>query len=98
MFESLQFNGYGEFDGVIPALSQALGEQRLTALRARAETAMDVPATLDDTEYFWVLMSAERHLELAKNRMERTLRIILSDIAGAQGDVDAWLSRYSARQ
>nr|WP_261368202.1 DUF6880 family protein [Pseudosulfitobacter koreense] len=98
VFEALQDNGYGEFDGVIPALSEALGDQGLTALRVRAEAAMDAPITLDETEYFGVLMSVERRLEMAKDSHDRTLRMILSDVADAQGDVDAWLSQYSAQQ
>jgi len=98
VFEALQDNGYGEFDGAIPALSQALGNQGLTALRVRAETAMNAPVTMDDTEYFGVFISAERRLEMAKDSHDRTLRMILSDIADAQGDVDAWLSQYSAGQ
>jgi hypothetical protein len=98
VFDALQDNGYGEFDGAIPALSQALGDQGLTALRVLAETAMDAPVTLDETEYFGVLISAERRLEMAKDSQDSTLRMILSDIADAQGDVDAWLSQYSAQQ
>ncbi|MBU3034084.1 DUF6880 family protein [Tritonibacter mobilis] len=98
VFEALQHNGYGAFDGIIPALSQALGDQGLTALRVRAETAMDAPVTVDETEYFGIFMSAERRLEMAKDSKDRTLRMILSDIADAQGDVDAWLSQYSAQQ
>ncbi|EIE50581.1 hypothetical protein C357_13093 [Citreicella sp. 357] len=98
VFEALQDNDYGEFDGAIPALSQALGDQGLTALRVLTEKAMDAPVTLDETEYFGVFMSAERRLEMAKDSQDRTLRMILSDIADAQGDVDAWLSQYSAQQ
>ncbi len=93
VFEALQDNGYGEFDGVIPALSEALGDPGLTALKARAEEAMDAPVTPDDTEYFVVLASADRRLEMAKDSRDRTLRMILSDIADAQGDVDACSSR-----
>lgn len=98
VFEALQDNGYGEFDGVIPALSAALGDPGLTALKARAEVAMNAPVTPDDTEYFGVFMSAERRLEVAKDSRDQKLRFILSDIADAQGDVDAWLSQYSAQQ
>ena len=98
VFEALQDNGYGEFDGVIPVLSEALGEPGLTALKARAEAAIDAPVDPDDTEYFGVLVSGERRLEMAKESQDRTLRMILSDIADAQGDVDAWLSQYSAQQ
>ncbi|SNT38969.1 DUF6880 family protein [Antarctobacter heliothermus] len=70
----------------------------LTALKARAVAAMDAPDTPDETEYFGVLISAERRLEMVKDSRDRTLRMILSDIADAQGDVDAWLSQYSAQQ
>jgi hypothetical protein len=98
VFEALQDNGYGEFDGVIPAMSEALGDPGLAALKARAEAAMDAPVTPDDTEYFGVYTSAERRLEMAKDSRDRTLRMILSDVADARGDVDAWLSQYSAQQ
>ena len=98
VFDALLDNGYGEFDGAIAALSEALGVAGLTVLKARTEAAMDAPVTLDDTEYFGVHMNAERRLEMAKDCRDRTVRIILSDIADAQGDVDAWLSQYSAEQ
>src|SRR6056297_1354324 len=98
VFEALQDNGYGEFDGLIPALSEALGDPGLTALKARAKAAMNAPVTPDDNEYFGVLVSAERRLEMAKDSRDLTLRMILSDIADAQGDVDAWLSQYTAQQ
>ena len=59
---------------------------------------MDAPVTLDDAEYVGIFMSGERRLEMAEDSRDRTLRRILSDIADAQGDVDAWLSQYSAQQ
>lgn len=98
VFEALQDNGYGEFDGVIPALSEALGDHGLTALKARSEAAMEAPVPLDDTEYFGDYVSAERRPEMAKDSRNQTIRMILSDIADAQGDVDAWLSQYTAEQ
>ena len=98
VFEALQDNGYGEFDGVIAALSDALGEPGLIALKARAEAAMEAPVRPDDTEVFGLYASTERRLEIAKDRRDRTLRMILSDVADARGDVDAWLTQYSAEQ
>lgn len=98
VFDALQDNGYGEFDGVIPALSEALSDAGLNTLRARAKAAMDAPVTWEDTEYFGVSVSPERRLKMAKDSRDRTLRMILSDIADAEGDVDAWLSQYSAQQ
>ena len=98
VFDALQDNGYGEFDGLIFALSEALGDTGLTALKSLAEAAKAAPVSLGDTEYFGVLVSSERRLEMAKENRDRTLRIILSEVADAQGDVDAWLSQYSAQQ
>ena len=98
VFEALQDNGYGEIDGVISALSDALGTEGLMALRARTDAAMDEPVTIDETESFGFYASAERRLEMARDSRDRTLRMILSDVADALGDVDAWLSQYSAEQ
>ena len=98
VFDALQDNGYGEFDGLIFALSEALGDTGLTALKSLAEAAKAAPVSLGDTEYFGVLVSSERRLEMAKENRDRTLRIILSEVADAQGDVDAWLSQYNAQQ
>ncbi|MBO9448893.1 hypothetical protein J7426_01390 [Tropicibacter sp. R16_0] len=98
VFDALRDNGYGEFDGVIPALSEALGDAGLNALKARAQTTMDTPVTRDNTENVGFFVSPERRLEMAKDRRDRTLRMILSDIADVRGDVDAWLAQYSAQQ
>jgi len=98
VFEALQDNGYGEFDGVIPALADALGEAGLAALKSRAEAAMEGPVTMDHSQHFGLHASAEHRLEMAKDCRERTQRMILKDIADAQGDVDAWLSQYTTEQ
>ena len=98
VFDALQDNGFGEFDGVIPALAEALKGSGLAALKARAEAAIEAPVTWDETAFFGALVSAERRLEMAKNHRDRTLRTILSDIADVEGDVDSWLSQYSAEQ
>lgn len=97
-FEALQDNDYGEFDGVIPALAEALGEAGLAALKSRADAAMLEPVVEDRSEHLGLYTSAERRPEMAKDSRDRTIRMILKDIADAQGDVDAWLSQYSAEQ
>ena len=98
VFDALQDNGCGAFDGAIPALSQALGDAGLNTLKARAKAAMNEPVTLDDTEDVGIFVTAERRFEMAKDGRDRMLRMILSDIADVQGDVDAWLSQYSVLQ
>src|SRR6056297_419756 len=98
VFDALQDNGYGEFDGVIPALADALGEAGLSALKSRAEAAMLEPVVEDHAEHYGLYVSAERRLEMAKDSRDRTIRMVLKDIADAQGDVDAWLAQYTAEQ
>ena len=98
VFDALQDNGYGEFDDVIPALADALGEAGLSALKSRAEAAMLEPVVEGNAEHYGLYVSAERRIEMAKDSRDRTIRMILKDIADAQGDVDAWLSQYTAEQ
>ena len=98
VFDAFQDNGYSEFDRAIPALSKALGHAGLNTLKTRAKAAMDEPVTLDDTEYVGVFVNAKRRFEMARDSRDRTLRMILSDIADVEGDVDAWLSQYNALQ
>lgn len=98
VFEALQDNGYGEFDGIIPALAEALGEAGLSALKFRADAALLEPVVEDRSEHFGLYISAERRREMAKDSRHRTIRMILKDVADVQGDVDAWLSQYTAEQ
>lgn len=51
MFEALQDNGYGEFDGAILAFSSAQRETGLAALKTRAEVAMTAAVAVDETEF-----------------------------------------------
>ncbi len=98
VFEALQHNGYGEFDGAIPALAEALGDAGLSALKSRAESAMSEPVADDPYEHLGLYTSLEHRLEMAKDSRDRLHRMILKDIADAQGDVDGWLSQYTAEQ
>ena len=98
VFEALQDNDFGAFDGVIPALSDALGDRGLAALKAHANAAKQTPVSIEDKTPLGRSMFAEQRLERAKDRQSRMLRMILSDIADAQGDVDSWLAQYSAQE
>ncbi len=90
--------GYGEFDGIIPALAEALGPEGLEHLKQITKTwaeAPPSPTTIAAFHGFGRAFSAE---EAAKRAKQSTCNIILSDIADAQGDVDAYMARYSAEQ
>jgi hypothetical protein len=47
VFTAIAKNGYGEFDGLIPAIFPSLGKRGITALKARLTAAMPKRVTTD---------------------------------------------------
>ena len=98
VFDALQDNGYGAFDDAIAALSAALGPQGLAHLKALAVTAQSAPLSQELLDrYDYVGGRKDRHA-LALESRNRTADHILQDVADLQGDVDAYMARYSAEQ
>lgn len=98
VFDALTEDGYGVFDNVIHALAPALGSTGLTVLKTRAEAARDAPLTAADlAQYDYISNRAERESR-ARQWRNRTLEIILQDVADQQGDVDTWLAQYTPEQ
>ena len=90
--------GYGEFDGIIPATAEALGEEGLEHLKRITETWAEAPPSeqeLAQYQSYGLMSSAE---DSVRRNKQGTRSIILADIADAQGDVDAYMARYSAEQ
>ena len=90
--------GYGEFDGIIPATAEALGQEGLEHLKRITQAWADAPPTEHEIEQyqgFGLMTSAEDSLRRNK---QVTRSIILADVADAQGDVDAYMARYSEEQ
>lgn len=98
LFEALQDNGYGEFDDAVPALAETLGPKGLDRLKELAEAARMSPLTEADLALYDFVADPGRQEELARDRRDLTTKMILQDVADQQGDVDAWLSRYTAEQ
>lgn len=98
VFDALQGNGYGEYDGAVTALGDALGEAGLDRLKQRAEAALSEELSDADLARYDFVDDPERQASLARDSRDRTAKMILQDVADLQGDVDAWLSRYSAEQ
>lgn len=98
VFEALQDNGYGEFDGAIPALAEALGPSGLERLKTLAKTAEAAPLTDADLARYDFVGDAARRSSLALEGRNRTASMILQDVADLQGDVDAYMARYSPEQ
>ncbi|EPX76150.1 DUF6880 family protein [Salipiger mucosus] len=98
IFDALRDNGYGEFDQVVPALADPLGQTGLKRLKDLAEEMRAAPLTDADLAIYDFVGDPDRQQALARDRRNLTAEMILQDVADLQGDVDAWLERYSAEQ
>jgi hypothetical protein len=90
--------GYGEFDGIIAETAEALGTEGLEHLKQITKIWADMPPTPEELtayERFGLSLSPADSVQRAK---QSTCSIILADVADAQGDVDAYMARYSAEQ
>lgn len=90
-------DGYGTFDSIIPALAEALGPAGLAHLKAITEAWEQSPPTaaeLKDRGYYGRGSLEER----VRRQRALTASVILADVADAQGDVDAYMARYTAEQ
>jgi tetratricopeptide (TPR) repeat protein len=98
VLEAVAEAGYGEFDGIIPATAEALGPEGLEHLKSITQTWAEAPPTeheLEQYQGYGLMSSAE---DSVRRNKQVTRSIILADVADAQGDVDAYMARYSAEQ
>ncbi|WP_120632623.1 DUF6880 family protein [Ruegeria sp. EL01] len=98
VFEGLQDNGYGQFDGAIPALADALGTEGAERLKQLAWAVQDAPLSAGDAARYDFIDDPDRQHEMAREDRDRTAGMVLQDVADLQGDVDAYMARYSAEQ
>ncbi len=98
VFEAVSVDGYGAFDHAVHALAEALRDTGLARLKALAEAAREAPLTdADRVLYDFITDPAQREAR-ARAARDRTVEMILQDVADLQGDVDAWLARYTPEQ
>lgn len=91
--------GYGEFDGIIPATAPILGDVGLEHLKKITQAWAETPPQEHELERYrsWGIGSTTPEEIVERNR-KSTSSVILADIADAQGDVDAYMARYSDEQ
>lgn len=90
--------GYGEFDGIIPATAEALGQEGLEHLKLITDAwAAAPPRELELAGYRRIGLSSSP-ADSVRRHKQSTRSVILADVADAQGDVDAYMARYSAEQ
>ncbi len=91
--------GYGEFDGIIPATAPILGDDGLEQLKTITKAWAETPPQEHELERYraWGIGTSSPEDIVERNR-ESTSSVILADIADAQGDVDAYMARYTDEQ
>ena len=90
--------GYGEFDGIIPATEEALGPEGLEHLKQITRTWADTPPTPEELAAYERFGLSSSPADSVRRAKDSTSSIILADVADAQGDVDAYMARYTAEQ
>jgi hypothetical protein len=98
LFEAVSVDGYGAFDHAVHALGQALGDVGLKRLKTLAEDARKAPLTEADLILYAFITDPSQREDRARVARDRTVEMILQDVADLQGDVDAWLARYTPEQ
>lgn len=90
--------GYGEFDGIIPATADALGEEGLEHLKWITNAWAEAPPSEEELEKLRGYGLSSSTDDSVRRNKQLTRSIILADVADAQGDVDAYMDRYSPEQ
>lgn len=98
ILEAVAEAGYGEFDRIIPAMATALGDEGLAHLKQITEAWAAAAPTPQEIAQFRQFGLSTPPVDRARRHRQGTASIILADIADLQGDVDAYMARYSAEQ
>ncbi len=99
VYQGVCTNDYGQFDGLIALMADALGGEGLGMLKARFEELAAKPPTKvpdEDRRVIGYGMGGPLYADDHEARHHaRTVQSALSEIADALGDVDGYIARYS---
>jgi hypothetical protein len=99
--EALRDNGYGQYDGLIPILTPALGAEGLELLKERIETMAAMPVPVPPKDEWEAVGYGSGGTTYAHQMEERSRQsmvgMALKDIADAMGDVDAFIAQYDPK-
>lgn len=98
IFDAVVADGYGAFDNAVAVLAPALGDAGLARLKAKAETAREAALAPGDMAFYDYISDPVAQKARAFAARNRSLDIILQDVADQQGDVDGWLAKYTPEQ
>ena len=97
--EAICANDYGQFDGLIPLMAEALETDGLTMLKAKFEELAARPRAISDNDSRKVVAIGTRGAmfkdDYAARHQARLVQSALADIADAMGDVDGYAALHS---
>ena len=96
----IQDNGYGEWDGIIGILSDSLGATGLDQLRQHVENFAAQPIDVEAEQHEAILFLRELregHVDSAAERKERFVQSCLQEIAAAAGDMHAYVAQFTSK-
>lgn len=97
-FQALKANDYGQFDGLIPILTPALGQAGLNHLKRKMTALSEEPIQKlpeeDRRVIGWGSNGPLYADDLKQTSRKTTVRMALKEIADAQGDVDGFIDQY----
>ena len=100
-FEALIANGYGQFDELIRMLAPALGQTGLEHLKRRmidlSKRPVTKPAEKERVKIGWSSSGPIYADEIAERSRVGTVRLALTEIADALGDVDFFIEQYDEK-
>lgn len=101
VFEALNANAYGQYDGLVGTLAPALGTVGLAHLKARflelSAAAAEKPPQEKRVVVGYGLSGPLYRDEIDASSRRSAIRRALMDIADAQGDVDAFIAQYDEK-
>jgi len=102
VFEGVCANDYAQFDGLICLMTEALGQEGLSLLKAKFEKlATEPPAMAANEDRRVIGMSMSGPIFQDDYEIRRHARLVqsaLTEIADALGDVDGYAARFSAEE
>lgn len=97
VWAAAQDNGYGEWDGIIPLMTPALGAAGLARLKTyvQAYAAEPLNAVPEDHEAIQFLRQLRGDDTYAADNKARFVKACLQEISAAAGDTEAYIAQYS---
>ena len=97
VWDALRDNAYGEFNGIIPVLAEALGDAGLEHLKKLVKSHQTAPAksTEDHAALQFLRDLRSTGGNFAADQKSQLIKTCLQQIAVAQGDMDAFIAQYT---